>query len=285
MRYDDDTLRTMQLLELDILRAVDRVCREHGIEYFLDSGSALGAARHGGFIPWDDDIDIGMLRTDYDRFLAVAPQALGETYEVSEPLSNDRHSAMFAKVWLKGTKFYTVETLDAGIRQGVGIDVLPYDELSADQDVAAKQRKSCRLLQMMLYLYHSRNVVVPHKGVAGALERSACAVAHALMHAFSSHASLVGRFQKAALAGAARPGDEVMCMSYVAVGSFPKAALVPVSRCTFEGEQFPVPADLERYLETMFGDWRELPPVEQRRQHAPIELDLGTGRQHAASST
>lgn len=282
MRYDDETLRTMQLIELDILREVDRVCRENGISYFLDSGSALGAARHDGFIPWDDDIDIGMLREDYDRFLAVAPQALGEAFEVSEPLSSDRHSAMFAKVWLKGTKFYTVETLDAGIRQGVGIDVLPYDALSADEDVAAKQEKSCRMLQMLLYLYHSRHVVVPHKGIAGSLERAACSVAHVLLRAFANHAGLVERFQKAALAGAARPSDEVMCMSYVSVGSFPKDVLVPCSQRLFEGEPFPVPAKIERYLEIMFGDWRELPPVEQRRQHAPIELDFGKGDESLA---
>ncbi|MEG0324706.1 MAG: LicD family protein, partial [Raoultibacter sp.] len=127
MHYDDEILRKIQLMELEILKDVDRVCCENDIVYWLDSGSALGAARHNGFIPWDDDIDIGMLRDDYDRFLAVAPQALGDRYEVVDPLSSDRHPAMFAKVWLKGTKFYTVETLDAGVFQGVGIDVMPYD--------------------------------------------------------------------------------------------------------------------------------------------------------------
>jgi lipopolysaccharide cholinephosphotransferase len=115
MRYDDETLRKMQLMELGILKEVDRVCREHDIAYFLDSGSALGAARHDGFIPWDDDIDVGMMRADYERFLSVAPEALGEQYVLSEPMTNAIHSAMFAKVWLRGTKFYTVETLDAGL--------------------------------------------------------------------------------------------------------------------------------------------------------------------------
>lgn len=282
MRYDDETLRTMQLLELDILRDVDRVCREHGIAYFLDSGSALGAARHGGFIPWDDDIDLGMLREDYDRFLAVAPEALGMRYEVSEPLTSSRHSAMFAKVWRKGTKFYTTETLDAGLKQGVGIDIMPYDVLSADPYTAARQKKRCRMLQMALYLYHSRHVVVPHRGVMGALERAACTVAHALMRAFTSHERLVARFQDAALAGARQPGDELMCMSYVWVGSFPREVLAPPMPVAFEDAEFPAPARLERYLELMFGDWRELPPVEQRRQHAPIELDLGDGSETLA---
>ena len=63
-----------------------------------------------------------------------------------------------------------------------------------------------------------------------------------------------------------------MCMSYVAIGSYPTNVLVPAGRHMFEGEEFPVPAEIERYLEIMFGDWRELPPMDERRQHAPIEL-------------
>lgn len=282
MRYDDETLRTLQLMEFDILRDVDRVCREHGITYFLDSGSALGAARHKGFIPWDDDIDIGMLREDYDKLLEVAPQALGEPYEVSDPLSNTQQSAMFAKVWLKGTKFYTQETLDAGIYQGIGIDIIPYDTLSVDAAIARKQARNCRFLQMALYLYHSKHVVVPHKGIVGALERAACAITHAFLRTFSSHESLVARFHKAALLGTGQPGQEVMCMAYVAIGAFPKDALVPCVSGTFEGEQFPVPADIERYLTIMFGDWKKLPPAQERRQHAPIELDFGNGSETLA---
>ncbi|MEG0758577.1 MAG: LicD family protein, partial [Raoultibacter sp.] len=238
--------------------------------YWLDSGSALGAARHNGFIPWDDDIDIGMLRDDYDRFLAVAPQALGDRYEVVDPLSSDRHPAMFAKVWLKGTKFYTVETLDAGVFQGVGIDVMPYDVLSADEAVARKQRKNCRLLQMVLYLYHSGRVVVPHRGVLGSVERGACRAAHVVIQNLYSHERLVEKFQKFALAGLSKPGDTSMCMSYVAIGCFLTKSLIPVTFRTFEDGKFPVPADLESYLETMFGNWQELPPVGERRQHDPI---------------
>ena len=69
MQYEQDELRRLQLVELDILRDIDKVCREHGIRYFLDSGTLLGAVRHGGFIPWDDDVDLGMPRHDYERFL------------------------------------------------------------------------------------------------------------------------------------------------------------------------------------------------------------------------
>ena len=76
MQYEQNTLRRLQIAELGILEAIDRVCRENGIMYFIDSGTVLGARRHGGFIPWDDDIDLGMPRDDFERFLEVAPEAL-----------------------------------------------------------------------------------------------------------------------------------------------------------------------------------------------------------------
>ena len=90
MQYDDETLRRLQLAELDILIAIDAVCREHGITYFLDSGTALGARRHAGFIPWDDDIDIAMPRDDYERFLGLAQEALGDEYVVANPENDAR---------------------------------------------------------------------------------------------------------------------------------------------------------------------------------------------------
>ena len=80
MQYEQNTLRRLQIAELGILEAIDHVCRENGIMYFIDSGTVLGARRHGGFIPWDDDIDLGMPRDDFERFLEVAPEALGERF-------------------------------------------------------------------------------------------------------------------------------------------------------------------------------------------------------------
>ena len=77
MQYDQQVLRRLQLTEVRMLVDIDRVCREHNIAYFLDAGTLLGARRHGGFIPWDDDVDLGMPRDDYERFLQEAPEALG----------------------------------------------------------------------------------------------------------------------------------------------------------------------------------------------------------------
>ncbi len=146
MQYDDRDLRKLQLLELRILKEIDRVCRELGITYFLDSGSVLGALRHGGFIPWDDDIDLGMPRADYDRFVAEAPALLGEEYVVSTPETNPHQAALFGKVWLRGTRFATEETIEAGFDQGIFVDLLPYDALSSDLGDGGKAASRLPLL-------------------------------------------------------------------------------------------------------------------------------------------
>lgn len=278
MNYDADTLRKLQLVELDILREVDALCKRHEITYFLDSGTALGAMRHDGFIPWDDDIDIGMLRPEYERFLSVAANELGDKFEVSDPVSNSLQSALFTKIWLRGTKFYTTETLAAGIEQGVGIDVFPYDVLDVDAARATKQVRKCNFWQKVMYLYHSKDVVVPHKGLIGKIERGVCAVAHPLLRAFTTHEALYCRFSQNALSGSYRSGENYICMAYVSGGMFPRDVLVPPIEHIFEKMSFPMPAQSERYLEIMFGDWRIVPPVEQRRQHVPVELCLDVVR-------
>ena len=239
MQYDDRDLRKLQLLELRILKEVDRVCRELGITYFLDSGSVLGALRHGGFIPWDDDIDLGMPRADYDRFVA--------------------------------------ETIEAGFDQGIFVDLLPYDALSSDPATAAKQRRDCRFWQSVSYLSHAKSIVVPHKGALGAIERAACGAAHLAARGLYSPEKIVSRFNKAATCGndPSLASDDLVVMAYATYEPYARSMMLPTSTVTFEGFEFPAPADPEAFLRQLYGEWQKLPPVEARRNHAPVELDFG----------
>lgn len=276
MQYDDGVLRKLQLAELEVLRAIARVCRDHGIQYFLDSGTCLGAVRHGGFIPWDDDIDLGMMRSEYERFLEIAPEALGEDYVVSDPCSCKNHAGMFAKVWKRDTKFFTEETIDAGIPQGIFVDIFPYDTLHADPAITKKQRRMCRLWQSVSYLFHSRHITVPHGGILGACEKGVCGVAHACVGAFLSHDRIVASFLKWAKRGIDSPGDYVLNLSYGVTEDFLQEWLLPTGEVLFEGIAFSSPGNTESYLVAAYGStWRELPPLEARRNHAPVELDFG----------
>lgn len=275
VQYDPDELRRLQLVELEILRAIDDLCQRHSIPYFLDSGSVLGAVRHGGFIPWDDDIDIGMLREDYDRFIAAASEGLPEGYRLLRPGFTGGYAPMWAKVMKEGTKFYTCETLEAGLDQGVFVDVFPYDRLCADGSAMRKQVRDCQMLQRASYLYHASSVNIAYQGVVGAVARLGCKAVHGLLRATTSADSLAGKFTLAA-----RPqenlGDRHTVLSYPVEGGFAREDLLPPRRVAFEGHQLPVPRDTEGYLVKKYGeDWERLPPEDQRRNHSPEVLDLG----------
>ena len=108
-----------------MLKAVDKFCKENGITYFLDGGSCLGAVRHGGFIPWDDDIDVGMMRSDYERFVRLFQENPPEGYSLHTHLNTENYSYLFAKVYREGTRFLARESLDAGLESCIYLDVFP----------------------------------------------------------------------------------------------------------------------------------------------------------------
>lgn len=278
MQYDDETLRRLQLAQLAILKDIDSLCSRHGITYFLDSGTVLGAVRHGGFIPWDDDVDIAMLRPDYDRFLALAGEgAMGEGYTICSPDVEDRWSGMFAKVWKKGTKFYTEETIEGGIPQGIFVDIFPYDVVCSDDADARRQMSRCRTWQSISYLYHAKTLVVPHRGLLGALEKGLCSVAHQVVRRLFKPERIRASFECAARAAANQQDRSYYAdMAYTKAGACPRSILVPPRPLEFEGCSFPGPADPIAYLRYMYGEtWSELPPEDRRRNHAPVELDFG----------
>lgn len=277
MQYKPETLNKLHRELVGILRDIDAVCREHGITYWLDGGSALGARRHSGFIPWDDDVDLGMMREDHERFLQIAPKALGDGYVISNPRSNPSQASLFTKVWKKGTVFATEETDESGFEQGIFVDIFPHDVLSADVKVAARQIDGCRKHQVAAYLLHSGKVKVPHKGLLGACERVAGQLGHMACRIATSHQKVVDGFLADAALGADDPSDLVMCSSYSKSGGIPISTLVPPQEMHFEGESFFVPADIDNYLEIWYGDWATLPPKEARVNHAPIRLRFSDG--------
>ena len=103
--YDQETLDKIQKVELDMLRDFDAMCEKHGIQYFAVGGTTIGCVRHKGFIPWDDDIDIGMVREDFEKFLRVANTEYGDKYSVLNFESDNTYPLMTTR-WVKnGTVF------------------------------------------------------------------------------------------------------------------------------------------------------------------------------------
>ena len=130
-------VRNIQLVQLEMLREIDRICKKHNIQYSLFAGTALGAVRHNGFIPWDDDLDVVMIRSDYERFLQVAPCELGSTYYLQREFSE--HWPMFFSKLRKNDTTYLERYIpkDNESHQGIYVDIFPCDNLS-DRKVIRK---------------------------------------------------------------------------------------------------------------------------------------------------
>ena len=271
-------LRRLQSEELEILLVIGDFCEERGITWFLEGGTALGAARHDGFIPWDDDVDIAMLREDYDRFCRLASHELPEGYSLHTARNTHGCASLFAKVYKDGTRFENQETREAGHNQGIFIDVFPYDRLPKDASVRQREVRRASLAQKLSYLYHAKSVTVPHGGALGFAERAICHIAHfALSVMVSDGARFQDKFDAAIVRDEQALSDECLSLVWPNMEPIAISHLLPVARASFEGHLLPVPHDLEFYLENMYGDWRRMPAPEERHTHLPLLIDFGDG--------
>lgn len=280
-----EVLHKLQAEELDVLLAIAELCERNDITWFLISGTALGAARHQGFIPWDDDIDIGMLREDYDRFLELAPDGLPTGYSLHTAENTKGFAALFAKVYRDRTVFQTAETREAGCDQGIFVDIFPFDRAPADERACSRLRKRAAFWQRASYLYHSGYITVPHKGIRGAMERIACRLAHVVTRFLLTPNYILRRFRllsDGTPASSTQEADRYLMLSYPYRDPVAKELLVPTGMAAFEGHELSVPARLHEYLEGCYGDWRKMPAPEDRHTHLPERLVFSDGTEWVA---
>ena len=128
---NNEDLRKVQLVQLEIAKEVKRVCDDNNIKYFLTAGTLLGAVRHRGFIPWDDDLDIGMLRKDYDEFCKIAPKHLNSKY-CFQTWDTPLYPFPFGKVRKNGTIFIESKA-NTSMDVGIYVDILVYNDASEEE--------------------------------------------------------------------------------------------------------------------------------------------------------
>jgi lipopolysaccharide cholinephosphotransferase len=145
----DINIRAVQKVELEILLEFDGVCKENNIKYHLFAGTLLGAIRHNGFIPWDDDIDVCMLRGDFEKFLTIGQECLGKDYFLQTYETDKNYINQFAKIRKNNTIFLQRDVVGTDIHQGFYIDIFPFDNVEPHTFVGKIQRNILNILRYM----------------------------------------------------------------------------------------------------------------------------------------
>ena len=130
--YEKEVLDKLHRVQVEILRDFDTVCEKHQLHYFAVYGTAIGAVRHGGFIPWDDDVDVAMLREDYEKFLQIFPEEMAERYQLMTPELDGDYTCTVTHLQRKHTKFISEVTENLPYEQCIDLDIFPLDEVAEE---------------------------------------------------------------------------------------------------------------------------------------------------------
>ena len=270
----DNKLRKLQLLQTKCLLEVKRICEKHNIQYFLFAGTLIGAARHQGFIPWDDDIDLGMLRSDYQRFIKICETELSPDFFLQTKESDENYALPIAKIRLNGTRRLEYSSSSTNIEKGIDIDIFPLDTVSSNPNIVWLQGNLIWFLRGM-YGWKCNYLLISDR--ISTKKKVAVHFCH-LSSFFIQKKTLSHLIDKIYLAYNNKDTGWVTSLSERS----PKNAMMKLDEVRsqvflpFEGVLHPAPACYHQYLSNYYGeDYMELPPMEKRIQHDILEVDFG----------
>lgn len=268
--YSDETIHKLQELELMILKDFIAICEKNNIEYFIYGGSALGAVRHGGFIPWDDDIDIIMFRKDYEKFKKAALSEPNNKYNFLTSKTKD-YFFLFSKIMLKNTIFeeWWVNQVDFDL--GIDIDIFVLDKVPDNKLKRFFHVKRCRVLDRLLAMS-----VIKFNGYPP-LVQALANTGHAFLKLFNiSRESLFDKTHK--LLDKYNDKD-CECVCDISALHHPQIYKIsdfkPGKTIMFEDVEVHCPNNLDSILTQIYGDYMKLPPESERYNHITQKIDFG----------
>jgi len=260
-------LRRAQLRMLEMLKFIDKICRENGIDYWLDSGTLLGAARHHGYVPWDDDTDICMTYEGMLRFKEIMLSSNPSTEFVLQCRETEKNM-LFNWIILRDLKTQALTGSsplhDISSYKGLQVDIFPVSN------------ESVGLFHFLSFLYFKILVQGP--------------IYHSILKPFKFAIPIAYKFFYHVIAPSFRFLSKPFKKKYYRMTygwTFPSrrylADVWPLSRMEFEGCMFPVPGNTDAYLTRLYGNWREMPPEDQRERHYRDVLFLDDPQPHCCS--
>jgi lipopolysaccharide cholinephosphotransferase len=244
---------------LTILDEIHKICSENNISYFLDSGTALGAIRHNGFIPWDDDIDIGMLRDDYERFVQIAKTKLNTDFYLHSYETDPNFPKFYIKIRKNGTIMH--ENGDECYNhQGLWVDIFPFDNVSNIHCIALFEIKVGRILRRLYFNRIKETKCLSPK--SRLLHYLICWIPKSwLRHLFESFCLLHN----------ASKTRHLTCFAYKMARNmdllFSRTDFDFFPLHKFEDRTYTIMNGYNNYLKIMYGNYMELPPEKERIGH------------------
>ena len=270
-----DVLEKLQNTQIEILEEIVRICEKHQLRYFLIYGTLIGAIRHKGFIPWDDDLDIGMPREDYEKFLRIAKEELGDSYFLQDMETQKKYWLTFAKVRKNNTIFEetAVVNMPEYIHKGIFVDVFPLDYV---------KKKDGVLVYIQFAL--SKAIIETLYYKAGVYKKSSLRypTLDLLMGVFSM--KTLGKLQ-AKIAMLQRRKNATCFADFNSPRAYEKAIypmeyFLPSQSHEFAGKTFQVPNSYDTYLRMIYGDYMQLPKEEDRVNHRTLRIVFDTTQEN-----
>lgn len=266
----DSALRQAQMIMLRMLKVVDHICRKHGIRYWLCSGTLLGAVRHKGFIPWDDDLDISMMREDYERFIRVAPEEFPDDMflQTKETDPSFLSLPIYCKIRDEKTTIQTQDTEYKGEHNGLFVDLFVLDKYPVKTSSFRWQWMLKKYFYTLCYGYYSKSFRPQNK------MRKILSWFHPvfvfLMKDYKKRVKpILDRNRQ--LDDDARAG---FTLDIMFMHLFMYKDIFPLKETEFEDGRFFIPNNSDRYLRVCIGDDYMTPPPESQRRCGHLEGDL-----------
>ena len=267
----DYTIRDLQLSILEILIEIKRICEDNNIRYFLEGGTCLGAIRHNGFIPWDDDADIAMPRQDYEIFknLCKNNHVLNELYTLQDydPILEPHYGEGFIRIRKKNTLCVINYHKEAGYKDlGVFVDIFPYDFINYKTN---KQIKKIYKKYNLISKLFKNKVALNHPTFKSKL--------FSFILCFTSKKYLYKKRESICKKFNEMNSNYIISLNSkykMDKATFPSYIISTLIDHNFEGIAFKIPANYNTMLTIMYGDYMKLPPKELQVGHMPTEIKL-----------
>ncbi len=277
--YDQEILEHVQACELSILHDFMEVCERYDLEWFALAGTVLGAVRHQGFIPWDDDIDVGLPAEDLEKLLEVMETEYSDKYVVMNAAHDIEYPLATTRLMLRGTEFREEPLKDMPCDLGIFLDIYALDAVPDDERAYRRQAWDAWFWSHVRILQSIPNPVILQRGWKGSAIRTICRAASTMLRVSGLSKERV--FAKEQEARNRYRGQDTKRFAYLCdtnrfSTTFVRDEVLPAAKLPFCDVEINVPANYVEHLTVQFGDYMTLPPVEQRKNHFPFRLNFGS---------